>query len=111
MIRPEIENYMRETSRVLKSGGKVFATFFILNDLARHHMAKQKFRFDHQRDGSFLMDKAVRSANVAYDESDLLSILQKHGFRIIETHYGTWSGRSTDTLDFQDIIVLEKEKD
>ena len=48
------------------------------------------------------------SAAVAYEESELLLQLGKHGLRLLEgVRHGTWSGRR-DGLSYQDLVVVGK---
>ena len=110
MIYPEVEHYLTEIHRTLKDKGVLFITLFLLNDVARNKMQQQDFRFDYMSDGCYLMNPDVMSANVAYDEVEIDWLLQKTGFMVRHRFYGTWSGRSESTLDFQDIMVLEKSK-
>jgi SAM-dependent methyltransferase len=108
MLRDELAHYLSEIHRVLNTDGVVFATFFILNDESRDRMSRQAFRFDHRGEGCYLMDRKVKAANVAYDESDLITLLADKGFIVRTCLYGSWSGRTGHTIDFQDIMVLEK---
>jgi len=109
MTRPEVAHYLSEIHRVLRQGGIVFATFFILNEQSRAAMRPREFRFDYPlEDGSVLMDPHVVAANVAFEEDALLEDCGRAGFTIKQVLYGKWSGRKGETLDFQDILILEK---
>ncbi len=108
MVHKEVENYLVEIHRTLHQHGVLFATFFILNDISRSKMKERSFRFDYADENCYLMDPEVKSANVAYDESIIEDLIYRTGFTIRHRLYGTWSGRSESTLDFQDILVLEK---
>jgi ubiquinone/menaquinone biosynthesis C-methylase UbiE len=108
MTADEVGRYIHELYRTLKPGGVVFATFFILNNTSRTLMRQQEFRFDYAADRCFLMHPKVKSANVAYDEHYLLESCSNAGFETVHLRYGKWSGRTDDTVDFQDILVLSK---
>ncbi|MBK8562501.1 MAG: hypothetical protein IPN76_03940 [Saprospiraceae bacterium] len=52
-----------------------------------------------------LMDDVVKSANVAFEEAHLHSMVTKHGLKIRDLHYGFWRGLSkAECHDFQDIV-------
>lgn len=108
MVRPEVERYLSEVHRTLKPGGVAFATFFILNDEARRQMKEGAFRFDHYQDGCWLMDPGVRSANVAYMETDLIGMSKDAGLNVDKILYGKWSGRQDQVTDFQDIVIMRR---
>lgn len=108
MTRASLEQYLNQINQVLKESGRLFATFFILNEISRDRMQHQSFRFDHADNGCYLMDANVKSANVAYNEDDLNLLFSKVGFAVEHRLYGNWSGRAEGTLDFQDILVLKK---
>jgi len=110
-MRPaEIDNYLREVSRLLKSEGRCLATFFLLNEeqarLAReeknalpfpHGKGVWKYRYEHSPESA-----------VAYDESYIMELLEKHGLTLkAPIYYGHWTGRENG-LSFQDILLLAK---
>lgn len=105
MIDTEVDNYLKECSRVMKPGGVLVATFFII-----HKGMEQKhksFSFNHDRGHYYLMNDKVVSANVAFDYEWLLSRMKTHG--LIVEHYirGSWSGyEQKERLAFQDVFVL-----
>jgi len=110
MLPEEVSNYLGEIRRVLKPGGKCFATFFILNETSKKLMADQpefQFRYDHGH--YFLFDEKVKSANVGYEEGFLREMAGKNGLSIAGTYYGFWPGRpQQECEDFQDFLILEK---
>jgi SAM-dependent methyltransferase len=108
-IRPaEVENYLRETARLLKEGGRCLATFFLLNReqraLAAEGRGALKFGFG-GGEWRYVYEHSPESAS-AYEESYILGLLAEHGLRLREpVYYGTWSGRE-DGLSFQDVLVI-----
>lgn len=111
MIDKEVVNYLSETHRVLKGNGILVATFFIMNEESKSFLKESKsdFDFKFEFDNYFLMDKNVKSANVAFKEEYLLNIINGSGFIVVEYIKGHWCGRTkTKTLAFQDILVLRK---
>ena len=110
-MRPaEVDNYVREVARLLKMKGRCLATFFLLNDeqamLARE--GKNALNFDYGEGvWRYRYEHSPESA-VAYDESYVMELLEKHGLSLkAPIYYGHWSGRK-DGLSFQDILLLER---
>lgn len=110
-MRPaEVENYLREMSRVLKPEGRCLVTFFLLNEEQRDLASKgnQKLAFNFG-DGPwrYIYPQRPESA-VAYEENYIVDLFSKYGFKLREPiHYGTWTGRP-DGLSFQDLLILRK---
>jgi ubiquinone/menaquinone biosynthesis C-methylase UbiE len=108
MTDKQVENYLQEIQRVLKPGGRCLATFFILNEIAKHD-SNPEFLFPYDYEHYRLMDDKVKSANVAYEQSYLQAFANKINLKIKAFHFGFWSHqRKKEALDFQDIVVFEK---
>lgn len=113
MMPSEVEHYLKEIFRVLKPGGRCFATFFILTPESESAMDKnRKFWFPYKKGNYSLMEQKVVSANVAYQWDSLCNEwFTPSGFEVKEVLWGKWSGRAeTECVDFQDIVVLKKNK-
>lgn len=111
MLPNEVKNYFQELYKVLSPGGRIFASFFIINPETNGFMDKQNhFVFKHKKENYYLMDEQVKGANVAFDESYLLSeIVDPNQFSLVYKNYGFWSGRNKANCDdFQDVLILEK---
>ncbi len=112
MVPEEVSHYMSELSRVLKKGGKGIVTFFIYDDNYNPDTIKSydfQFRYDYEH--YRLMDKKVKSANVAYKENYLKNeLLQKNGLKEIKRINGFWptGKRRHEIDDFQDVVFIEK---
>ncbi len=111
MTPEEVENYMKQIHRVMKSGGVCFATFFILNDDSIDKMKSGNFCFKKDFGHYSLMDEKVKAANVAYKEDYLLEeLLHGNDFKVRKILYGHWSDKDADNkCDFQDIVIFEKK--
>lgn len=109
MLPEEVENYLHQISRVLKPGGQCFATFFIYNEeVDQIDTPNLAFQFPYDYGHYRLMDQQVKSANVAYQEEYLMSVVEDAGLTINKAYYGYWPGRSkADCKDFQDILLLQ----
>lgn len=111
MLPADLENYLFEISRVLKSGGKCFITYFILNnesiDLIAKGKGKYSLRYVYQ--DCRIETKEDPEYVIAYPEQKIEALYQKYRLAIIEKRFGNWCGRGKFT-SFQDIIVAEKLK-
>ncbi len=110
MLPNEVENYLKEAYRVLKPNGYLVCTFFILDDESRKRMKGQEFDFQYNHKNYALMDKKVKSANVAYDKNYLSSYIKFCGFTMEHSIKGFWSEKRNgrNAIEFQDILVLKK---
>lgn len=104
-----VENYLRNIARLLRPGGRSFATFFLLNEDTRRSPAAADFRYP--------VDAAARclavspreyEKAVAFDESFLRGLYRACGLAIREpVRYGRWATRNGGPA-FQDIVVAGK---
>lgn len=111
MFSWDIVHYLKEFKRVLKPGGKVFASFFILDDETERLIkaGKSKFSFEHKvEDGCFTNDPDYPEGAVAYTRETLDQLIKFGGLALDQPiHYGVWSGRK-NTEDGQDIVILRQ---
>jgi SAM-dependent methyltransferase len=109
MLPSDLENYIGEISRVLRAGGKCFFTFFLLNEEARRGLKSgtSALRFEYALDGCWTTDPRTPETAVAYDETVIEPLLQRHGLTLETVRHGAWSGRK-DYLSYQDIVVGTK---
>jgi len=95
-------NYLNEAHRVLRIGGRLLATFFVLGA-----GALPGFEFQHRYDGYALLDPKMPEGAIAYDADLLLKLAPPEKWRVVRFERGAWTGR-TDAPTFQDTAVLEK---
>jgi SAM-dependent methyltransferase len=110
MFPADVENYISEISRVLKTGGRCLITFFLLNEESRSLVQARKTSLDFKYDlsGCFSTDDNIPEAAIAYDEEVVKKLFDKNGLVIHQpVYYGTWCWRPR-ILTYQDIIVAEK---
>jgi SAM-dependent methyltransferase len=110
MLPEDIDNYLSEVARVLKQSGRCLITYFLLTPdssiLIEAKASSIDFRYAMQ--GCRVKNKDVPEDAVAYDESKIRELYEKHGLNISEPiHYGSWCGRK-DALSYQDIVVASK---
>lgn len=110
MRRPEVENYTREISRVLKPGGRCLITFFLLNEesLALIHSGKSLFDFKYDLGGCLSAEIDTPEEAIAYEEEVVKNLFAQNGLVIRPSiYYGSWCGREK-FLTHQDLIVAQK---
>jgi SAM-dependent methyltransferase len=110
MLAHEVENYVSQVARVLKTGGRCLISFFLLNDesveLIEQHQTRLDLRYRFGPARAVSRDRPELA--VGYDESFVKDLLNRHGLEIATPiHYGSWCGRN-DYLAFQDLVVAWK---
>jgi len=109
MFSWDIVHYLAEFRRLLKPGGKVFASFFVLDPEALQLVEKTKpaLSFKHKlEEGCYLNDKDYPEGAIGYTPEKLHEMLQIGGMRLDRPVYkGFWCGRVGD-FDGQDIAIL-----
>jgi len=108
MLPYALLHYLKEIHRVLRNGGRVLISCFILNEESKNHMSNSEFNFKLVDEQYGVMVEDNPEAAIAYEEKFIKKLFYKAGLNIIHPiHYGTWSGRETE-VDGQDIIVAKK---
>lgn len=106
----EVQHYLKEIKRVLKPEGKCLATFFIMNEntLAQIKGKPHVMQFDYEYDTHYLHDDKVKDANIAFKQEALLHMVNEAQLKITFMNQGWWKGTAKeDSLNFQDVVVLE----
>lgn len=110
LLPAETDNYMAETARVLRSGGRCWISFFLLNpeSLAAIEGKRSTLDFRHIRDGYRTVNPDRPENAVAYDQSTIESLFPKHGLELLRPpSLGSWPGRSA--AGYQDSILAIKK--
>jgi len=108
MMPNDVLHYLTEIHRVLATDKICLATFFILDKTSTQFMQSSNMNFSIQHKDFALMNEKVKEANVAYKKDYIFAHFEAKGFEIVNFFPGTWSGRTENTLSYQDIIVLKK---
>ncbi|RMF02567.1 MAG: class I SAM-dependent methyltransferase [Chloroflexi bacterium] len=111
-VPPDLENYLREVARVLKSGvGRCLISYFLRNEesAALVEAGKSVLDIKHDMGGYWTSNPALPEDAIAHDEATILRLYDSVGLSITPSiHYGSWCGRS-NYLSFQDLIVAYKK--
>jgi len=117
-MRPdEIRRYMAESTRVLKPGGRLVITFFLVDFEVRELLAQRRsaFSLDHEfedPDGTPYLgaDARVPEFCIGVEEDIVLGMADGAGLeRVGAVEHGSWSGRpGTEAHGYQDLVVLTK---
>lgn len=102
----EMANYLRQSHRVLKSGGRLVATFFLLNAASEVAIASVAGvqQFPHDRGVVRIASEQNPALAVAIREETLLELLRAIGFRDVRVETGTWFGKQGGPT-FQDLVI------
>jgi SAM-dependent methyltransferase len=116
MLPWDMEHYLFEIHRVLKTGGRSFITYFLLNEESLDFVSSgvSSIDFKHEIDGSAaypgyrLKDPEIPEAAVAYPEKYIQELYRGSSMEICQPiRYGSWCGRK-EFLSYQDIVVARK---
>ena len=111
MLRTDIVHYLKDFARLLRCGGKVYTTFFIVDDDIRNSLTDKsylQFKYS-QSPGCFLQSLENPTHAVAYTEEILQEMLDEAGLELAhQIIYGSWSGMRTPTNGGQDSVVLRR---
>lgn len=108
MWAESITHYVGELAKVLKAGGRILATFFLINDSQRALDAAGASRYPLVHESGpmsryWSVDDPLHV--IGYEQAWVESTLQQAGLRIDEVHLGSWCGRP-DAAVYQDTLIL-----
>jgi SAM-dependent methyltransferase len=109
LIWGETRNYLSETLRVLRHGGRALFTFFLLTPESERLMAegRSRFRFPVQAERCRVEVADDPAQVVAYTEEEVTELFANSGLVIKNIHFGRWPGRAGG-LTAQDMVVAER---
>jgi SAM-dependent methyltransferase len=110
LLEGEAARYVAEAARTLAPGGRLFATWFLLDDGSRAAIAAGRAGLpflDAEQPVAVVSDEVPEEA-IAFDREWLGAALREHGLTLASVHEGTWRGDEAGT-SFQDIVVATKD--
>jgi SAM-dependent methyltransferase len=109
LLPPAAVNYIQETARVLKPGGILAATFFLLNDESLQLIDSGRAHMPLRRagEGFRMLDPSNPEADVGLEERQVLTAFAEAGMEIEKVLYGSWCGRA-DAFSYQDLVIARK---
>jgi len=113
LLPDAFDRYLAESARVLKPGGRLFATFFLFNPATAEALAKKKsgLSFRHGHDFYSVEDEARPELAVCYQEAHVLQRLAAVGLKVAgPIRYGSWRNNEQDAVSsrYQDILIVIK---
>jgi SAM-dependent methyltransferase len=110
MQEPDVQQYLKEISRVLKKDKHCFCTFFAITPKSEAFLENSKEPFFKYRfENFFLHDNRVKDANIAYKYAAIENMLTFAGLKIKSFHPGWWAGlNKEDCVNFQDVMIILK---
>ena len=105
-----IEHNLNEAIKYFGKDGKIWATFYIIDDNCDSIIANQRWKFSEKYDQGFTATPETPEGCVAYNENTILNLFENIGLTVRNYIPGSWKMRRT-TLDQhnQDIYVLSKK--
>jgi len=108
MFADDVENYLAEISRVLRPGGTVLITWFLLDDVSRKS-DHPVLNFAHDIDAvSATTVKSNPEAAIAFDLDYVTKLYDRVGLKIDAIEQGTWA-RPDSGHDLQDLVIVVKK--
>lgn len=105
----ETRRYIFESARVLRPGGALIATFFILNRTSEERLPTNPapYHFPISEEPCRLASRNDPAAAVAIQEDALRQLLAEAGLRKTDIRYGRWAGH-VDAPTTQDLVICRK---
>jgi len=117
MLPEDTHRYIAEISRVLRPGGRCYATFYILNAESIEMMdaGKGSLRFRHDHGAYWTVNDKVPELSTGYEEGYVKELFERHGLSLADgVYYGGWCGRpdlwgdGAGGLGDQDLLLAAK---
>jgi len=102
------DHYLREIARTLRPDGRLFSSFFMLDEAARAAIAAGTTypTFTTAIEHGMLHDPAVPEDGVAHEPEWLLARVTAAGLRVDAVHPGSW--KTPGGLYYQDLVIARR---
>jgi len=109
LLGADAQNYLREIGRLLRPGGRVVSTWFLIDQAVRSRMSQdsriRQLVHPSDKEGVWIEDWEFPEASVGYDLSLARTMYDQAGLEIQEPiHVGSWSAPE-ESLSYQDLVV------
>jgi len=110
MLADGFEQYMSEIARVMKQGGRLWATFLLLNDTTLAQIETERGERQPVHDfGSYRVSTPdYPEDTVAFREDYVRGVFERLGFELVEITRGTWATKEHPGMGMQDGILAVK---
>lgn len=107
LLEDVADHYLAEAARVLAPGGRLFATWFLIDPGRPLERTRGIVAFPHPVGQAFTVDPSLPESGVAYPTTWVGERLSQHGLGLRDPiEYGSWAGRPGRSS--QDIIVADR---
>jgi len=110
MLPPQVERYTVELRRVVRPGGRLLVTFFLLNPESEGLLrrGRSSIDFPHDLGTHRLLRERTPEAAVAYREDWVRGLFERNGLAVREPiSWGEWCGREQFS-SYQDILIVDR---
>ena len=108
LVIDETRQYLFESARTLVPGGRLLATFFLLNESSVAQLPMlPSFNFPVLMGSMRLADPDNPGVGVAVEEPLILELIHNTEMTIERIEYGIWSGQQNG-MTFQDVVVCRR---
>jgi SAM-dependent methyltransferase len=110
MLAEDVEHYLCEVARVLKTGGRCLISFFLLNEssLTLMRTNNSTINLNINLGSCWVTDASDPEAVTGYEEDFVRGVYDRYNLEIKKPiHYGAWCGREK-FLSYQDLIFAFK---
>jgi SAM-dependent methyltransferase len=112
MLTADVERYVSEISRVLRPGGRLAATFLIINDETTKSMQGGNgiYNFAYHEGPQWLFEEGMSCPELAvgYEENYVRDLYASNGLDVSGFYLGPWSGQAATSATAphgQDLVV------
>ena len=109
-ILPDVAvHYLSEAGRVLKPGGRLMLTAFLVTQADRKRPGAARLKLEPYGEMAFAADPRHPERAIGFDETSFLSWVEAAGLIVAgDVHRGDWRAPAATGGEFQDRLVLEK---
>jgi ubiquinone/menaquinone biosynthesis C-methylase UbiE len=97
MLTADVAHYVEEISRVLRPGGRLAATFLIINEASMKSMqagqGMYNFKYHDGPQWQLREGMAIPELGIAYDESYVRDLYARNGLDVSALYPGNWTGQ------------------